>query len=374
MKEKKIERLFIASEVHLQKRVWVSAAYNAYGEMSYSFFISPKKTLVYSRTNEDGVTKFYLYDTDEEIGEPYYATCSYTDFDDSYGTTVSSGHEYGYGYLVPVEEYFGVTTDTHPFFVKALLNLDNLLKKVNKKNNFYLSTNKSEASGDLARIAGYKGRRITSDTVAKLPVWKKAKKPKRKIEKLFLVSRIYDDAYVVERWIQYETEGQIDHYIMVSNKKYLAYTSTDSEGKTHTYLYGTDEEITLDPEENFKSSVSTINTPHRIPFSIVETPGIMSKPVTRRAPWVLKKELKAYKASVRRCGYSYAYPMPVHKYTGIKVKSPFISSLCVYFSNVGKKGYMCLSMDEDIAKGQLAKFGYAFTEEEQEKRKKLSLR
>lgn len=370
MKEKKVERLFVASEVHLQKRVWVGAAHNAYGEMSYSFFISPKKTLVYSRTDENGETKFYLYDTDEEIYEPWYYPCSFTDFDSAYGTYVSSGSQYGYGYLIPVEEYFDIPTDTHPFFVKALLNLDNMLKKANKKSNFFLSTDEKEARSQLATLVGYKGKRIFTDTVAKLPVWKKEKPAKRKIEQLFVVSKVYDDFEEIERWVQYDTEGIVEHYIMVSKRKQLAYISTDSDGKTHVYLYSTGKEILCDPTKDFKSSVTTTSSPWW-PTSIIGE-HFVAEPDVSKAKLVTRKELKAHNKSIKDDYGAFGYLTPIHSYTGTKTKSPFIASICVYFSNVGKKGYMRLSMDEDIARGQLAKFGYESPIEEKGKTKKLS--
>ena len=66
---KKIEALYVASRVaHLEYETNPWIQYESFGEVEHRIYVSPKKELIYS-VIEDGITKYYLYPSHQEIEE-----------------------------------------------------------------------------------------------------------------------------------------------------------------------------------------------------------------------------------------------------------------------------------------------------------------
>lgn len=147
------DRLFVAFQIHDNlEEIEPYKPYVTEGMMKHHIMVSPKRVLVYSRVNQAGFTRYYLYETGEEIKEqsfkcsfeavPSYYTrlfCYYmTDkvaFPDNETYNIVRSMYYRYqktfGYFIPFSEYMekglGVSMDfLVPEMVYKLLNLMNM--------------------------------------------------------------------------------------------------------------------------------------------------------------------------------------------------------------------------------------------------------
>lgn len=164
MKEKiDFEKLYVASRIyHVKVETEMFSQYETFGRVQHTIIASRKKVLIYTKTDEKGIERYYLYPSQEEI--------KIADYDCSYETQSASGidayhqfpdlkwvksvdpaamkHMTYYGYLIPAEEYLNVSKDTSLLVMRALLNLINLTKG----SDITLSSSEVEAAKQLEKI------------------------------------------------------------------------------------------------------------------------------------------------------------------------------------------------------------------------------
>lgn len=171
-------------------------------------------------------------------------------------------------------------------------------------------------------------------------------KERRKIHQLFVASQVCEHEELVEPFVQYETFGQIDHHIIVSRKKYLIYSTMDDEGNIKYYDYATGEEV---DESSFTSSFSTTSSA----MDNLYCWGVSGYPIP--IDGIRKKIIDRFKKQSRLVGYF----IPFEEYFGLesKMTSPRLALALIKLSNITKRGYVKLSMDETKAKEQLQKIG-----------------
>ena len=166
----KKERFYIASEIyHHEQLIEPWEQYDSSGKIDHEIVVSQRKVLIYSVTDENGVTRYYRYPSKEEVTE--------TIFESSYSTESSStenlycwyiagapipfsnlrerfNERYRQntslvGYFVPIEEFLNLPFDvTSPFVASTLLKLIN----VNRKGYVVLSMDPAEAKKQIEEI------------------------------------------------------------------------------------------------------------------------------------------------------------------------------------------------------------------------------
>lgn len=157
------KKFYFASAIFRQREiVELYEKYETFGQIDYHIYVSNKKILVYSITDDKGISTFYHYPSGEKVFEKNY--------DSSYSTDNGDCHDYSYtdsydlvrkfvknpykecyclGYFIPIEEYFGFNTEiTSAPLAVALLNYANL----NKSGCTLLSMNLEEAKNQIDQI------------------------------------------------------------------------------------------------------------------------------------------------------------------------------------------------------------------------------
>ncbi len=172
------DRLFVAFQIYDNlEEVEPYKPYVSDGMMRHHIMVSPKRVLVYSQIDPAGFTRYYLYETDEEI-RPQNFKCSYeavpsyftrlfcyymngkVGFPDNetYNTVRSMHYRYQktFGYFIPFGEYMekglGISIDfLVPEMVHKLLKLMN----VGVGEPFELSTDPEIARQQLEEKLGF---------------------------------------------------------------------------------------------------------------------------------------------------------------------------------------------------------------------------
>ena len=179
MKEKiDYDNLYVACPVfesELVEEPYVQ--YETFGKVRHTIFISPKRVLLYSKTDADGNIKYYRYKTGEEVSETSYNSSFYTQ--SSPMKNLYSGYIHGFtnlpitelrqlcdkmyenktkavGYFIPFSEFmedkFGTSFDScSPRVASKLVTLANLTTNGKK---IILSQDKEIAEEQLQDI-GY---------------------------------------------------------------------------------------------------------------------------------------------------------------------------------------------------------------------------
>lgn len=182
---KKIEALYVASRVaHLEYETNPWIQYESFGEVEHRIYVSPKKELIYS-VIEDGITKYYLYPSHQEIEESTFKS-SYKTNSDAFTSIYSAALYHGksstitglnekikaeyekktslIGYLIPITTYLGISDKTPLKLAYALVRLSNI-KKSNKP--MLLSFEEQEAEKQLQEIGYIKEKETTKKLVLK---------------------------------------------------------------------------------------------------------------------------------------------------------------------------------------------------------------
>ena len=175
------------------------------------------------------------------------------------------------------------------------------------------------------------------------------KRMRKELDGLFVATMVYDREELIEPYMQYETQGRIDHHVIVTSEKRLVYSVTDETGKTRFYDYKTDEEIDFYEE---KSSYITDADP-------LSTLYHVSKGV--RVPLTsLETTIDSYHK--KSTSLRYGYPQPFSIYTEsilgkpIFCDNPKIAS--VILNMLPKNKQFELSFDEEESKKQIDKYIY----------------
>lgn len=178
MKEKiSYDKLYVACGVfedEYEEEVWEQ--YVTMGSVRHTIFVNPKRVLIYSKTGDDGIVKYYNYKTGEEVTEKNFKSSFYTtsspttslycahvhglfnisvesmrkEFDDKFTERVK-----GVGYFIPFDEYMedrlGVSIRRPSLLLASkLVSLTN----VGCGKTFPLSQDEDKANEQLASI-GY---------------------------------------------------------------------------------------------------------------------------------------------------------------------------------------------------------------------------
>ncbi len=144
-------------------------------------------------------------------------------------------------------------------------------------------------------------------------------------KKFYFASKIIDELELIEPWVQYDTEGQIDHTIYISKNKILVYGVTDDYGNTAFYLYPSGEMVTESNEEFSYSTEAFCGWTIYYPDTIKES----------------------------KVGYF----IPIEEYFGLsnEVTSPVLANILLRLANLGKRGNIQLSTNREEAKEQILK-------------------
>ncbi len=172
-----------------------------------------------------------------------------------------------------------------------------------------------------------------------------------KKRKFYLASAILKRREIVELYDKYETFGEIDYYIYVSNKKVLVYSETDENGKEVFYHYPSGKEVY---ERNFDSSYTTDNS-YCYTFNYTDSISLVDKFAKR--PFKERDYL--------------GYFVPIHEYFGFntEITSTGLAVALLNYANLNKSGYTLLSMNKEEAKKQIDAIKNKNTEEEQKQLK-----
>ncbi len=175
----KYDNLYVAFPVYdheVETEPYVQ--YETFGTLEHRIIVTPKKKLVYSKIDEDGVERFYDYDTSEEVEEFTYESSFETG--SSAFHSLYSGYIGGYfpmpirglredmkqrfyakqkclGYFIPFTEYvqdkLGIDVSSlSPAMARKLLRLLN----VGIKKSFMLSMDEEVAAKQLEKIGYHK--------------------------------------------------------------------------------------------------------------------------------------------------------------------------------------------------------------------------
>lgn len=153
-------------------------------------------------------------------------------------------------------------------------------------------------------------------------------------KKFYFASPVFHERDLIERWVQYDSFGQIDHNIFVSQRKVLVFSVTDEKGETKFYSYPRGERVF---EKNYASSYSTESGPWENEYSGPYCDANGPSQSYDKHPDIL------------------SYFVPIEEYFSLssEVTSPTLARLYLRLANYQKKGYVKLSMDEEEAKKQI---------------------
>lgn len=153
-------------------------------------------------------------------------------------------------------------------------------------------------------------------------------------KKFYFASPVFHECALIEHWIQYETFGQIDHNIFVSQRKVLVYGVTDENGETKFYSFPKGKQVF---EKNYNSSYSTESGPWEVEYCGPYCSENGPSQSYDKHPDIL------------------SYFVPIEEYFSLssEVTSPALARLYLRLANYQKKGYVKLSTDEEEAKKQI---------------------